>query len=276
VLPNLIIIGAAKAGTTALHQYLGLHPEVFMSRQKELQLFQRDDWREQLGWYESQFPVSAPIRGEGSPVYSLYPFCSKVPERMREVVPDAKLIYLVRDPVERFIAHYTEHYALGFETRPFEQVAADLRHENQVLAGSRYATQLERYLESFPRSQILVLDQDDLRARRRETLTRVFGFLGVESGFWSPQFEELHNERKSVRYNGFARWLYRRGLFEPARRVGRHLPQPVQRLGRRAIGPDIPRPVLDGSLRDGVVAELAGEAARFRDLTGLRFERWSV
>jgi hypothetical protein len=51
VLPNLIIIGAAKAGTTALHSYLGEHPEIFMSRQKELQLFQRDDWRQQLPWY---------------------------------------------------------------------------------------------------------------------------------------------------------------------------------------------------------------------------------
>jgi hypothetical protein len=276
MLPNLIIVGAAKAGTTALHQYLALHPEVFMSRQKELQLFQRDDWREQLPWYESQFPVEAAIRGEGSPVYSLYPFCREVPERMREVVPDAKLIYLVRDPVERFIAHYVEHYSLGFETRPFEQVAADLRPENQVLAGSRYATQLDRYLDSFPRSQILVLDQDELRTQRRETLARVFGFLGVDSGFWSPQFEELHNQRKSVRYNDFARWLYRRGLFGPTREVARRLPGPLRRLARRALGPPISRPVLAGELREGVVADLAAEAARFRTLTGLRFEGWSV
>lgn len=276
MLPNLIIIGAAKAGTTALHQYLQQHPEIFMSHQKELQLFHRDDWREQLPWYESQFPVEAPVRGEGSPVYSLYPFSQDVPERMRELVPEAKLIYLVRDPVERFIAHYVEHYALGFETRPFHQVAADLRPGNQVLAGSRYATQLERYLESFPRSQVLIVDQDDLRDRRRETLTQVFGFLGVDPGFWSPQFEELHNQRKCIRYNDFARWLYRRGLFEPGQRVGQHLPQQLQRLGRRALGPSIQRPLLDGQLRAGVVAQLTGEAARFRDLTGLRFEGWSV
>jgi hypothetical protein len=276
MLPNLIIIGAAKAGTTALHHYLGHHPEVFMSRQKELQLFQRDDWREQLGWYERQFPVQAPVRGEGSPAYTLYPFCRDVPGRMRELVPDAKLIYLVRDPVERFVAHYVEHYSLGFETRPFEQVAADLRPGNQVLAGSRYATQLEQYLESFPSSQILVVDQDELRARRRETLSRVFGFLGVDSGFWSPEFDQLHNQRKQVRYNGFARWLYRRGLFEPAARAGRLLPGPMRRVARRTIGPSISRPLLDGELRAGVVAELACEAARFRALTGYRFESWSV
>jgi hypothetical protein len=277
VLPNLIIIGAPKAGTTALHHYLGHHPEIFMSRQKELQLFQRDDWRDQLPWYESQFPpCPALVRGEGSPVYTLYPFCRKVPERMRELVPEVKLIYLVRDPVERFIAHYTEHFALGFETRPFEQVAADLQPSNQVLAGSRYATQLEQYLGCFSRSQILVLDQDDLRVRRRETLAQVFGFLGVDSGFWSPEFEALHNQRKGVRYNGFARWLYRHGLFEPARRVGRRLPQPLRKVGRRSIGPTISRPVLKGELREGVVAELACEAARFRELTGRRFESWSV
>jgi hypothetical protein len=266
MLPNLIIIGAGKAGTTALHHYLGLHPEIFMSRQKELQLFQRDDWRERLSWYEGQFPVDAPVRGEGSPVYTLYPFCPHVPERMSQLVPEAKLIYLVRDPVERFIAHYVEHYSLGFERRPFEQVAADLRPENQVLAGSRYATQLEQYLEAFPTTQMLVVDQEGLRTRRRETLTEVFGFLGVDPGFWSPQFEELHNERKRVRYNDFARWLYRRGLFEPARRL----------LPRRVLGPSIKRPVLEGNLRAGVIADLVGEAARFRKLTGLPFESWSV
>jgi hypothetical protein len=266
VLPNLIIIGAAKAGTTALYHYLGLHPEIYMSREKELQLFQRDDWRERLPWYERQFPVEAPVRGEGSPVYTLYPAFPHVPERMSQAVPEAKLIYLVRDPVERFIAHYVEHYSLGFERRPFEQVAADLRPENQVLAGSRYATQLERYLEIFPREQILLIDQEDLRARRRDTLTRVFDFLGVESGFWTPRFEELHNERKRVRYNDFARWLYRRGLFEPARRL----------LPRRALGPSIKCPVLEGNLRAGVVANLAEEAARFRALTSRRFESWSV
>lgn len=266
MLPNLIIIGAGKAGTTALHHYLGLHPEIFMSRQKELQLFQRDDWRERLSWYERQFPVEAPVRGEGSPVYTLYPFCPHVPERMSELVPEAKLIYLVRDPVERFIAHWVEHYSLGFERRPFEQVAADLRPENQVLAGSRYATQLEQYLEAFPTTQMLVVDQEDLRVRRRDTLAQVFGFLGVDSGFWTPQFEELHNERKRVRYNDFARWLYRRGLFEPAQRL----------LPRRALGPGIKRPVLEGSLRAGVVANLAEEATRFRKLTGLQFQGWSV
>ena len=88
----------------------------------------------------------------------------------------------------------------------------------------------------------------------------------MDSGFWTPRFEELHNERKRVRYNDFARWLYRRGLFEPARRL----------LPRRALGPSIKCPVLEGNLRAGVVADLAGEAGRFRKLTGLRFESWSV
>jgi hypothetical protein len=121
-----------------------------------------------------------------------------------------------------------------------------------------------------------VVDQDELREQRRKTLARVFGFLGVDSGFWSPGFEELHNQRKCVRYNNFARWLYRRGLFEPAERVGRCLPEALRRLGRRALGPSISRPTLDGEVRAGVVSDLAEEAARFRALTGRRFEGWSV
>ncbi len=276
MLPNLIIIGAGKAGTTALHRYLGEHPEIFMSQQKELQLFHRDDWRERLSWYESQFPVDAPIRGEGSPVYTLHPLGGDVPGRMREVVPDAKLIYIVRDPIERFIAHYVEHFALGFESRPFAQVAADLRPGNQVLAGSRYATQLEQFLEHFQPAQILVLDQQDLRVRRLETLTEVFGFLGVREDFRSEAFDAVHNERKRLRYNKFAHWLHRRRMLQPARRAGAKLPEPLRRFGRRGFGTPIPAPVLAGELRAGVQAQLAEEADRFRAMTGLRFESWSV
>jgi Sulfotransferase domain len=276
VLPNLIIIGAGKAGTTALHHYLGEHPQVFMSRQKELQLFHRDDWRRQLPWYESQFPVAAPVRGEGSPVYTLYPAWRDVPSRMRQVVPEAKLIYLVRDPVERFVAHYVEHFALGFESRPFAEVAADLRPENQVLAGSRYATQLEQFLDCFPSEQILVIDQEELRASRNETLAQVFRFVGVDERFRSDSFGKVHNQRKGLRYNGFARWLHRRRLLLPAERACAVLPSPLGRVGRRAIGTPIPTPVLDDELRSGLVTELAAETARFRELTGRRFESWSL
>jgi hypothetical protein len=120
-----MIIGAAKAGTTSLHRYLDQHPSIFMSRQKELKLFSRDDWREHLDWYRGQFPSTLPVRGESSPVYSMDPWFPGVPERVKELLPDALLVYLVRDPVERLVAQYVEQFALRLEHRSHDAALMD-------------------------------------------------------------------------------------------------------------------------------------------------------
>src|SRR5205085_10467190 len=102
VLPNLIVIGAAKCGTTSLHRYLDLHPEVAMSKTKQLHFFtEKENWGRGLAWYESHFDTPAQVRGESTPAYSAWPVHRGVPERIARVVPDTRLIYLVRDPVER-------------------------------------------------------------------------------------------------------------------------------------------------------------------------------
>src|SRR5215210_8660249 len=151
MLPNLLIVGAAKCGTSSLHRYLDEHPEVSMSRPKETNFFVRDDWREQVAWYESRFPTPAPTRGEASPSYSLFPYFRGVPERVHSLVPEAKLIYLVRDPLARLVAHYLDMYGLHIEHRPFEEAVGDPDEErNLYLAGSRYATQLEQFLAFYP------------------------------------------------------------------------------------------------------------------------------
>ena len=80
-LPNLVVIGATKCGTTSLHEYLALHPETAMSQTKELMLFTREDWRERTAWYESQFD-SARIRGESSPTYTMFPYLPSTAERI--------------------------------------------------------------------------------------------------------------------------------------------------------------------------------------------------
>src|SRR4051812_10211105 len=86
-LPNLLIIGAAKAGTTSLHEYLNLHPSVFMSSPKELKFFNRPDWREELRAYRAHFPVGAQVRGESSPLYSMAPHLDSIPQRVHETIP---------------------------------------------------------------------------------------------------------------------------------------------------------------------------------------------
>ena len=116
-LPNLIIIGAQKCGTTSLHYYLNLHPQILMSREKELNFFITErNWSKGVDWYRSQFVEKAEIYGESSPNYTDYIRFGGVPERMYSVVPDARLIYILRDPIERIVSHYVHLCDMGLET----------------------------------------------------------------------------------------------------------------------------------------------------------------
>ncbi len=128
-LPNLIIIGAQKCGTSGLHYYLGLHPEVSMSTPKELNYFIAErNWGRGPEWYARHFDPTARCRGESSPNYTAFPQHMGVPERMAGVIPDAKLIYIVRDPLDRIAAHYVHNFAKRREKGDLRDDAAAPEH----------------------------------------------------------------------------------------------------------------------------------------------------
>jgi sulfotransferase family protein len=274
LLPNLLIIGAAKCGTTSLHEYLALHPEISMSARKELMLFDRSDWRERIDWYSDQFPEGLPVRGESSPSYSMSPFLPAVAENVHELIPDAKLIYLVGDPVERAIRHYVEYVALFLEDRPIDVALSDFDDPaNPYLCTSRYASQLDHFLECFGSEQILVLDQVDLLESRQAVLREVFRFLQVGVDFSSPKFMELHNtESEKVRYGSVGLWLIKRRILMRRRRSFRRGPliAPLHRLLSRPIDRE-----LSASVRERLVEHLQPDVDRLRELTGREFGRWT-
>jgi len=192
-LPNLIVIGAAKCGTTSLHEYLDLHPQIAMSREKELGFFvEGKNWSRGVDWYASQFDADAAVRGESTPAYSAYPLYEGVPGRIAQVVPDAKLVYLVRDPIDRIVSHYT-HRTINFpDMGTLEAALRDDTLRRWFVEPSRYWLQLVQYRAHFPDEQIIVVDSDELRLRRRETLESVFRFVGVDP-VWSGVFAPEHN-----------------------------------------------------------------------------------
>jgi Sulfotransferase domain len=263
VLPNLVVIGAQKAGTSSLHLYLKLHPEIAMSAVKELNYFSGPGWNWERGleWYSEQFRVDAPVRGESSPSYAAYPYTRGVPERMASIIPDARLIYLVRDPVERMVSAYAHRRSRGYEQRDIEEVFTDpLFSGSGYVAQSRYATQLTRYLEHFEAARVLVVDRDDLLNRRPATLRRIFRFLEVNEAFTSPRFEKLSNTMGS------------QGAGSLLRRRTRRVLTKVARHDRRAV-----RPQIDDELRVSLLNRLfAEEVARLRELTGQPFASWRV
>ena len=106
-LPDLIIIGAMKCGTTSLHRYLDLHPEIIMSGQKGLNFFIPErNWGKGVDWYRPNFKGNALVSGEASPNYTNFPDFKGVAGCMHPIGPNARLIYMVRDPVDRILSHY--------------------------------------------------------------------------------------------------------------------------------------------------------------------------
>ena len=127
-LPNLIVIGSQKCGTSGLHHYLGLHPEISMSKPKELDFFITErNYPLGLDWYQGHFDSRAKVRGESSPNYTAFPQHVGVPERMRSIVPEARLLYMVRDPIDRIGAHWVHNFA---KRRERGDLSKTLTHRN--------------------------------------------------------------------------------------------------------------------------------------------------
>jgi hypothetical protein len=273
-LPNLIVIGAQKCGTSGLHYHLSLHPEVSMSKPKELNFFiEERNWPRGEAWYRRQFDPRAKVRGESSPNYTAYPQHTGVPERMHAMVPDARLIYIVRDPLARIAAHWVHNYA---KRREKGDLRTTLLHPNtSYLARSQYAMQLQRFLNFYPREQVLVLDQADLLKRRRETLPKVFEFVGADPDFWHPGFDrERHKTSRKTRATRAALALERAS----STRFGRIVP-PKFWIGldsRRPFRKPIERPDVREALPAETLAALREDAERLRELTGRDFADWSI
>ena len=271
-LPNVFIVGAAKCGTSSLHHYLAQHPSISMSHEKEPNVFSTPAWRDLLPRYDELLDPTVPVRGESSTNYSKYPAFPDVPERMAAVVPDAKLIYLVGDPLPRCVAHYAQNISAGIETRPLNEAVRDFEDPaNTYVWTGRFATQLGRYLEHFDLDRVLVLDQDALRDDRLATIRRAFRFLGVDEDFHSPRFDELVNTKKAQRRLGGVGESLRQS--RPAS-VYRKLParwrRPVTVSTLHLLSRPVARPELDPALHQELTALYEEELDRLAALTGVR------
>jgi hypothetical protein len=275
-LPTFLVIGAQKCGTSSLHNYLALHPDIEMpGAAKELDFF-LDDTREE-SWYAAQWRGGTPVRGEASPNYTNHPFHDGVPARAAALVPEAKLVYLVRDPIDRVVSHYVHRRAQNLERRPLETVLADLS-DNGLVHRSRYMSQLDRWLERYPPDRVLVVVSERLRARRDETLDRIYAFVGAAPGFRDEGLAAEHltaGERRELSTGGLA--LER----APAARVARgllpeRLRRPLVARLRAGLSREVPVPTVAPELRERLEAVLREDVERLRAFTGDPLPEWSL
>jgi len=275
-LPTFVILGAMKCGTTSLHAYLSLHPDVSMSTEKELAFFADGwNWKRGTDWYRRQFDAQAPVRGEASPQYTCYPQYDSIPERMHALLPDASLVYLVRDPIDRLVSHYCHDVARGFEERPLDVALRE--PDSKYIARSQYFRQLERYLQVYDAESILIVDQQDLRTRRRETLQEIFAFIGADPDVWDSRFEEEHHATHQKRQRSpLGKRLARTW---PMRAVA-HIPPryrwTLEDALYRPFSVPLERPRVDDALHAMISAQLADDVASWRAFTGRAWSDWSL
>jgi hypothetical protein len=209
MLPNFIIVGAPKAGTTSLYHYLTKHPQVFMSDPKEVNYFSCEEIEAQ-GLYYKDFKIKnredyeklfhdaqgKKAIGEASVSYLFYP---KTPQKIKDMLPDVKIIILLRDPVSRGFSHYLMDYRLGLVDLPYgEIVHKTSRHKNLYLYHQQYVElglyyeQVKRYLELFGPEQVKIHLQEDLHEDTEGVILDLYDFLEIDKSFM-PNVGREHN-----------------------------------------------------------------------------------
>ncbi len=282
--PNFLIIGAHKAGTSSLHRYLRQHPEVFMPTLKELRFFsyhpdESDVEPSPYGWGPRVHPIKtwseyvdlfAPVTtekaiGEASPCYLNHPRC---PMRIKQALPDVRLIVSLRDPVDRAYSGYLMAVRDVGETRPFADTIGGPRtawHDNLV-----YFKPCQRYLECFPRWRMKFVRAETLNAEPATVLSDIFSFLEVDPAFepdTSMQFNQGGVPRSRrlhwVLNNRHVRWLrpYIPASFRSALK-------PLKRANLRTP------PRMDVAVRARLIALLRDDILRLQDLLDMDLSDW--
>ena len=301
-LPQFVIAGAPKAGTTALHAALATHPALYLSPVKEPKYYLTDGrppprggqrgpgdahsaqewiWRreEYLALFDGA-PAGA-VRGESTPFY-LYDRAAQA--RLAADVPAVKVVVVVRDPVDQAYSNWAHLRADGLE--PEADFAAAVALEEQRIADGwapfwhyrglgRYGEQLRELYRHVPREQVFLLRYRQLVDTPRETLDRVSGFLGVEAGVAHTVAPE--NVKPFVADTDRYRLLSR--LARAGAALGAHVPPQVWRQVSRPLMAALhagraPRPALPVEVRREVLAPLLPDIALLEELTGESFADW--
>lgn len=293
-LPNFLVIGAARSGTTALYQALAKHPQIFMSAVKEPNFFAFEEGGLDFGGpgadfvnnsvgslagYRELFAEAGGKRaiGEASPLYLYAPGAA---ERIARTLGPIKLVAVLRNPVEQAFSHYL--YARAQMIEPLDSFAEALDAEPRRLADNwqplfqyssfpRYGEQLGRFLEQFPRENLLVHLYDEFVTDPDAVYRSIFDFLGVDADFVPPR--ERVNMGGVPRNAGLQRFIMRPTVLSPVLRMV--LPEAArQRLRNRLSGNNIVRPPFPDELRRRLLDSLREDIRHTEHLIARDLSSW--
>jgi hypothetical protein len=275
-LPTFLVIGSMKAGTTSLYEYLRAHPHVYMPPHKELDFFVREgNLSRGLDWYEEQFTgaEAALAVGEASTSYTKYPIHAGVAERVSRVLPDVRLIYVIRNPIERIRSQFVHEWLLGEQHLSFE---AAVTTEPRYVEFSRYATQIAEYMRYFRRDDLLIVEAERLRESRENTLQMVYRFIGVDSSVMPENVEsEFHRSDGKRLAPPLARKIVASHAYQGA---GRYIPRAIKRRARSWLvrSPNPPEATLTPTVHELLAARLRDDVSELRAFLGADFHGWGI
>ena len=260
-LPNFIIIGAMKSGTSTLHFNLPLHPEIGMSKLKEPHYFNKF-YHKPLSFYANQFSCSKKINGESTPAYSWNHIFPEVPERIYKAVPDVKLIYVLRDPIDRIISHL--HHDLYRGRFSLAEVDNVVLRDPKYVETSKYFLQINCYLKYFDLENIHFLETQALKKDMNEALNEICNFLEVAN------FDFSH--RVKARNQSSRKYLIR--YYDT---VHNFLPRGATKLYHMifyVVNQKIARPILKEETILELKSRLKPDIENLKEISGKNFEGW--
>lgn len=270
--PNLLIIGAMKSGTSSLHDYLSLHPDIFMSTPKEIHYYADEFYYSQSKeWYQSFFKTDKKIRGTSPQSYTKChnKFYQNIPERIAKDTPDVKMIYIVRDPIERYSSHILESYHCD----PPEDIKYSKESDN-YLKTSMYYMQLKPYLRYFKKEQIHILSLEDLQDNRLEELNKIFRFLGVDEMQDEKLFDFVTNSAVTKTLPTVIRQNL---LFRIGNKFSKNSTSKIAHfIAKKYFSNQLKKQKLTIEEEQELKEKLKEDITNFRVLTGKEFSNWSL
>lgn len=270
MLPNHFIIGAIKAGTTSLASLLRQHPEVFVSNPKELHFFSDpDNFAKGRAWYESHFASAEgkKVVLEATPNYAAMRTYPGALDRLGEMIPDARLIFMVRHPLERIMSHWYFGFGAGWDVPPFNEA---VRTRSLFVDPSRYGEQADAMRAKFGAGNLHVIFLDEFKARPDEELARLCRFLRIDPTF---QFADADVPRNAMATAGVYRWINKNVPF--LHKVRTIIPPRVRRALREGVLKKVERrPEWDAETMRWIIGELAEDSRRFLRSCGKPEDYW--
>lgn len=218
--PDFLIIGAMKCATSSLHEQLALQSGIFMSEPKELYFFSDDEVYEKgIDWYLSFFQDAQPtdLCGESTTHYTKLPTYPHTIERIKQHLPDAKFIYVMRHPIDRLISHYIHEWSLNVISVDINQAIS--KHP-ELIEYSRYTQQLKPYFDTFGQEKVLPIFFERLLSHPQAELERVCQFIGYErTPHWDETFAAKNASNERWRKTPLRQFIVSNPILETARRI---------------------------------------------------------